>query len=370
VKDGGSRWFDGTAETEPDPARNIRVGHLSGVDTVWSPVHHTPVPSLGGGTYPASGAMQCYSYGVSGLARVADIQVTWTGGTVQVEDITHHSPVPFMATGQTGYGFVSDGNGNGRIDWQDFDYINGIGNSGTFRANAFCTAVADAALTNLSANPVLDETSTVGATTPAGMTATGNGFGLYINAQRFIFETADGNPPADGTVWTLRTYHGYLTASTNATATGAPSTDPSGYSFSPTGSGGLVDARPPMVPGLQVVFESLERTQLVGSSDLTQVHTIPDPYYAQSRYDLSPVEKALRFVNLPAAATIRIYTVSGLLVDIINHNDPAGGGLATWDLKNRSGQFVASGVYFYHVSTPDGQERIGRFTVINSGIGQ
>jgi hypothetical protein len=31
---------------------------------------------------------------------------------------------------------------------------------------------------------------------------------------------------------------------------------------------------------------------------------------------------------------------------------------------------VASGVYFFHVSTPDGQEHIGRFTVINSGIGQ
>jgi hypothetical protein len=75
-------------------------------------------------------------------------------------------------------------------------------------------------------------------------------------------------------------------------------------------------------------------------------------------------------VNLPPSATIRIYTVSGLLVDVLNHNDPSGGGLTTWDLKNRSGQFVASGVYFFHVSTPDGQEHIGRFTVINSGIGQ
>jgi hypothetical protein len=28
---------------------------------------------------------------------------------------------------------------------------------------------------------------------------------------------------------------------------------------------------------------------------------------------------------------------------------------------------VASGVYFYHVETPDGAERIGRFTVITGG---
>ena len=28
-------------------------------------------------------------------------------------------------------------------------------------------------------------------------------------------------------------------------------------------------------------------------------------------------------------------------------------------------QFVASGVYFYHVETPDGQTKIGRLTVVN-----
>jgi hypothetical protein len=26
---------------------------------------------------------------------------------------------------------------------------------------------------------------------------------------------------------------------------------------------------------------------------------------------------------------------------------------------------VASGVYFYHVETPDGKQKIGRFTVVN-----
>ena len=71
------------------------------------------------------------------------------------------------------------------------------------------------------------------------------------------------------------------------------------------------------------------------------------------------------FVNLPARATIRIYTVGGLLVDLINHNDPSGGGQATWDLRNRSDQFVASGVYFFHVSTPEGDEHVGKFTVVN-----
>ena len=55
----------------------------------------------------------------------------------------------------------------------------------------------------------------------------------------------------------------------------------------------------------------------------------------------------------------------GVLVNIVTHNDPTGGGEASWNLRNRNNQFVASGVYFYHVETPDGREKIGRFTVVN-----
>jgi hypothetical protein len=60
--------------------------------------------------------------------------------------------------------------------------------------------------------------------------------------------------------------------------------------------------------------------------------------------------------------------MSGVLVDVISHEDQTGGGQAVWNLRNRSNQFVASGVYFYHVSTPDGKSVIKKFTVINSGF--
>jgi len=36
----------------------------------------------------------------------------------------------------------------------------------------------------------------------------------------------------------------------------------------------------------------------------------------------------------------------------------------TWDVRNRSNQFVASGVYFYHVEA-EGKSRVGRLTVVN-----
>ena len=73
------------------------------------------------------------------------------------------------------------------------------------------------------------------------------------------------------------------------------------------------------------------------------------------------------FVNLPEAATIRIYTLTGVLVDIVNHEDVTGGGRAVWNLRNRNNQFVASGVYFFHVVTPSGDTHVGKFTVVNFG---
>jgi len=95
------------------------------------------------------------------------------------------------------------------------------------------------------------------------------------------------------------------------------------------------------------------------------VHTVPDPYYVTNALEATANTKILKFVNLPAQAIIRIYSLSGILVQVITHNDPSGGGEQTWNLRNRNNQFVASGVYFYHVETPDNKTKVGRFTVVN-----
>ena len=78
------------------------------------------------------------------------------------------------------------------------------------------------------------------------------------------------------------------------------------------------------------------------------------------------VTKKFMFVNLPPRATIRIYTVGGVLVDIVDHEDPTGGGRAEWDMRNRNNQFVASAVYFFHVVTPEGDTHVGKFTIVNA----
>ena len=106
--------------------------------------------------------------------------------------------------------------------------------------------------------------------------------------------------------------------------------------------------------------------QTVAAENVANIHTVPDPYYATSGMESTPSEKIIKFVNLPDQAIIRIYSTSGVLVDVIEHQDMGLGGEATWNVRNRNNQTVASGVYFYHVETASGEEMIGRMTVITS----
>ena len=99
------------------------------------------------------------------------------------------------------------------------------------------------------------------------LVADGSGFALYVAGEPFFFE---GALPAN-TVWTLRTYHGEVTRNSAGT-----------YAFNPT-------HRNPAVPGLLVQVNVTAAAQIVAAeADLTRVHTVPDPYYVTSLFDLSP----------------------------------------------------------------------------------
>ena len=53
---------------------------------------------------------------------------------------------------------------------------------------------------------------------------------------------------------------------------------------------------------------------------MSDVHTVPDPYYVKSAYEASTEQKVLKFVGLPQRAIIRIYSVSGVLVRMLEHD--------------------------------------------------
>ncbi len=349
---GGPRWFSGTEQTTSDPTTFIRVGHLAEVDSVWIPIHHTDIGT--GSTLPNSGTVQWHGYFGAHLGRTADIQVTWgEGGSVTVRDVTHNVDVPFSSEIGSSWGFLNtDCDGSGAIDWIDFTCV-GQGNQDTWTnvVLGFEAGPTTEFQPTAQINPIGLNT-----TFPQGQTHTG--FVMYLNAMRHFFVT-DQVPPA-GTVWTLRNYHGAITASDDL-----DTTDPSGYAYTNQYDGGNTGQGSPLIPGLTLRWKVETATNFDAPADLTQVHTVPDPYLGSSLYDRAPTSKQLMFVNLPPQATIRIYTLTGVLVDVLVHDDVTGGGRTVWDLRNRNNQFVASGVYFFHVMTPDGDEHVGKFTIIN-----
>jgi hypothetical protein len=87
------------------------------------------------------------------------------------------------------------------------------------------------------------------------------------------------------------------------------------------------------------------------TADLEGVYVTPNPYLGSEPWD-APGEHRVQFRNLPAAATVRIFTVAGDLVRELNH-DSSISGSEDWDLKNGDKRDVTSGIYIYRVTAPN-----------------
>ena len=107
-------------------------------------------------------------------------------------------------------------------------------------------------------------------------------------------------------------------------------------------------------------------TSVIGNtpteSTLDKITVAPNPYVGTNEAELEEFETLLGFHHLPAKCTIYVYTLLGNLVDIIHHDSATGSEF--WDMTTRSNESIASGLYFYRVTTPDGKEKVGKFAVI------
>ena len=104
---------------------------------------------------------------------------------------------------------------------------------------------------------------------------------------------------------------------------------------------------------------------------LDNIYVVPDPYVAanslerlQSAALSGRGERRIDFVNLPLQCTIRIFTVSGQLVTVIEHQGFQDNGRESWDLTTKDGLEIAYGIYFFHVEAPGLGDKIGRFAII------
>lgn len=90
------------------------------------------------------------------------------------------------------------------------------------------------------------------------------------------------------------------------------------------------------------------------TTDLEDVYVVPNPYRGSEPWDQGASHR-VQFRNLPSKAEVRIYTVAGDLVRILDHESTLSGA-ADWDLKNGHGDDVTAGIYMYRVTTPQGFE--------------
>jgi subtilisin family serine protease len=105
----------------------------------------------------------------------------------------------------------------------------------------------------------------------------------------------------------------------------------------------------PSLPGTPGVSFSPEL------SDLSGMVVYPNPWRSDKHSSVPVV-----FNALTADSTVKIFTISGYLVRSLSPSS----GKATWDLKNDSGELVASGIYIYSVTDGHDNKSQGKLAII------
>lgn len=369
----GPRWFVGDNETQNNPNSanpgTFETGIVTtdfnnvgakpaGVTTIHMPVAYNDRPGL---TWRGvSGLMTPYS-------GAADYRVYWgaAGKIDSVIDLTHDVAVPNNGRAMATWGVLNASavpagqslDGRPELTASDMGCVEPFKSNNVTSGLIPCSGSAVALSNTVVPGPiVLDHafsSNSVDQTAPAAPNA---GFILYLKGHYFLVELTGGAVPAAGAQWTMRDYVGAINGGNGAAGNGG------NYSFSTQNM-----PRPLTAIGAAVKFKFNVTNEVQASTSATvaTVHTVPDPYYVTSAFEATTTSKIIRFVNLPEQATVRIYTSSGILVRVLKQDSGIFGGELSWDVRNRNNQFVASGVYFYHVTAENGETTVGRMTIVN-----
>jgi hypothetical protein len=91
-------------------------------------------------------------------------------------------------------------------------------------------------------------------------------------------------------------------------------------------------------------------TNVVDSAKLVMdlINVVPNPYYARSAYETDQLDTRIKFINLPKACTIKIFTLNGVLVRTLKKDNTET--YVEWDIKNEADIPVAGGVYLIHIT--------------------
>ena len=323
---------------------------------------------------PASVATHLFSRGLYGPYRIADLELTWsnTGGVLslsRVRDISNQVDVPFeSAFGTEGWGFARatglapeeaalaaglPTTADGKFLFPE-PFCGSFPGDCTFYGFLAPFTQSAPAFTDLPFDPDVFATleplrglyAAIPDHQPGALSETAalvnvdgqQGTRMYISGH--WLDVVFNSLPADGETWLVRLPLG----------------------FDPATVTSVQPARPP-VPGQSIRATISGGSNELAAADLAEIRVVPNPFVAANEITRGNGLQRILFTNLPPEATIRIYTISGNLVRVLEHAD--GSGTEEWDVRTRFDLLVASGNYYFHVTTPDGRTHLGRFAVVN-----
>ena len=108
-------------------------------------------------------------------------------------------------------------------------------------------------------------------------------------------------------------------------------------------------------------FTELKKT--IGAVEkLGKVYVVPNPFILNSGFVGEDAERMLGFYGLPRKCTIYVFSFSGQRVMTIDHDEPVYSN--NWKQVTINHQDLASGLYYFVVTTPEGDKSTGKFIVI------
>jgi len=135
-------------------------------------------------------------------------------------------------------------------------------------------------------------------------------------------------------------------------------------------------------PTYRFKLENKQASELTPSeveTALDMINVAPNPYFGFSEYETSQFTNTVKITNLPAKATITIYSLDGKFIRLYERDEtgitPEGVNRAVnqqqilpdleWDLRNNKGIPIGSGVYLIHVAAEGMGERTIKWFGVN-----
>ena len=98
-------------------------------------------------------------------------------------------------------------------------------------------------------------------------------------------------------------------------------------------------------------------------------YVVPNPYLGMASFEQAPYaqtgrgDRRIEFRALPLGATVRIYTLTGELVQTLHHDGGFQNYIA-WNMRSKDNLEIAPGLYIFHVQAPGEDDFIGKFAII------